>query len=890
MADSVDPYAQTGRSLGLTNLETAKPVGGSVDITEVGDVSLNDPEEESAEVGAHFDNLAETMDHAELSELATDLIDAIEIDKEAHEKRDQQYEEGLRRTGLGNDAPGGASFAGASRATHPALMEAALDFSARVMSEMLPPEGPVKSYVVGDPSDEKEDRAKRTSRYMNYQITEMMTSAYHEFEMGFTQCPLGGAFYTKTYTVDGNPNVMFVPIDKVHRPWSDGDFYSQPRLTHEQDVDKYQFNDNVRRGLWLDVLNVESAPSVDDQTKSTVANDRIIGRESPTENVDDVRVVYEVSAMLPSLEDDEDEGGVLPYIVTIDVSTRRILAIYRNWEEGDENQKRLDFLIEWPFWPWRGGIPIGMTQMIGSLAGAATGALRALLDSAFLSNSQTGVKLKGGATTGGQNIRPQVGQTTEMQGSLAMDDVRKTYMPLPFPPPSPVLFQLLGFLVDSARGVVRTTFDEYDKMSGNTPVGTASMFIEQGLKNFGAVHGRLHRSMRRFLKQLWNINAHTVSNQVVVDQFGELMVTKEDFQGHMTVTPVSDPRIFSDMQRSAQAQMIQQRATTAPPGLYDLRKSELFFLKRMNVPDPEQFLIPAPQATQKNAVAENVEASSGLPIKAYPGQDHEAHLAIHLAYLASPLFGSNPIIAMKYLPIMMGHLAEHLALWYADATLIAANAAIQERANDPTITVESLARIKGVEVSLDRLLAEITPPVLQHAQEQLAEVPPIIQQAQQLMQKLAPQTPMDPSIVAMKDVERQAQADMQMGQAKMAEMQSRAQTAQQRGQLDAQKMQMDAQKMQVDQAEAQRKAQESQQKMQIDAAIKAKELEMQQQSEQAKQQSEQERNMIAAAAIQSKEGLNAADNETALTITEMKIESDGGAGNLSTGTGINPNP
>ena len=887
MADS-DPYSQEGRASGVTTLDTATPVGGEVDIAESGSVDLNAPEEESVELGSHFDNLAETLDSAELSEIASDLIDAIEIDKEAHEKRDQQYEEGLRRTGLGNDSPGGASFAGASRATHPALMEAALDFSARVMSEMLPPEGPVKDFIVGEPTDEKEDRAKRTARYMNYQITELMPSAYHEFEMGFTQCPLGGAFYSKMYTVDGNPSVMFVPIDKVHRPWSDGDFYSQPRLTHEQDVDKYQFNDNVRRGLWLDVVAVAASPSIDDQTKATTANDRIVGRGTPTENIDDVRVIYEVSAMLPSLEDGEegeDSDGVLPYIVTIDVNTRRILSIYRNWREDDENRKRLDFLVEWPFWPWRGGIPIGMTQMIGSLAGAATGALRALLDAAFLSNSQTGMKLKGGATTGGQNIRPQVGQTTEVSGSLAMDDIRKTYMPLPFNPPSAVLFQLLGFLVDSARGVVRTTFDEYDKMSGNTPVGTASMFIEQGLKNFGAVHGRLHRSMRRFLRQLWEINSHTISNEVIVDQFGELNVTKEDFQGPMTVIPVSDPRIFSDMQRSAQAQMIQQRATTAPPGLYDLRKSELFFLKRMNVPDPEQFLVPDPQATQKNAVAENVEASRGLPIKAYPGQDHEAHLAIHLAYLVSPMFGSNPIIAMKYLPVMLGHLAEHLALWYADATLIAANAAIQERAGDPTITVESLAKMKGVEISLDRLLAEITPAVLQHATEQLAEVPPIIMQAQQLMQKMAPPMPMDPSIVAMKDVERQSQADQQMGQAKIIDIQSRTQMSQA-------KTQMDQQRLQIQQSEAQRKAAESSQKLQMDAMVKAKELEAKQQDAQAKYEADQQRNMIAAAGIQSKEGMNAADNATAIEITEMKIDAGegSGAGNLSTGTGVNPNP
>jgi hypothetical protein len=238
---------------------------------------------------------------------------------------------------------------------------------------------------------------------------------------------------------------------------------------------------------------------------------------------------------------------------------------------------------------------------------------------------------------------------------------------------------------------------------------------------------------------------------------------------------------------------------------------------------------------------------------------------------------------MKYLPVMLGHLADHLALWYADATLIAANAAIQERAGDPSITVESLAKMKGVEISLDRLLAEITPAVLQHATEQLAEVPPIIMQAQQLMQKMAPPMPMDPSIVAMKDVERQSQADQQMGQAKIIDIQSRTQ-------MNAQKTQMDQQRLQIQQSEAQRKAAESSQKSQIDVMMKAKELEAKQQDAQAKHESEQQRNMIAAAGIQSKEGMNAADNATAIEITEMKIDSDGGGGNLSTGTGINPSP
>jgi hypothetical protein len=446
-----------------------------------------------------------------------------------------------------------------------------------------------------------------------------------------------------------------------------------------------------------------------------------------------------------------------------------------------------------------------------------------------------------------------------------------------------VLFQLLGFLVDAARGVVRTTFDEYDKFGGNTPVGTANMFIEQGLKNLGAVHGRLHRSMRRFLKQLWDINARTINNVEIQDDYGELIVSREDFAGPLMVVPVSDPRIFSDMQRQSLAQLVVQRSQ-ALPMVYDMRKTELYFLKQMNVPNPEQFLQPQAQPVQQNAVAENTTASNGLPIKAFPGQDHEAHLAVHLAYMQSPLFGSNTIIATKYLPAMLQHLAEHIALWYSNAMLEAANAALRAQTGNEMLTIESLSAPQ-FEAPLDRMLAELTPEVMQHADEVLGPMPQVIAQAQMLMQRLAPQQPMDPSIVAMKDVDRQTQADQANTQLKLVSEQNKAQQAERKDMLTAQKMQLDAEKLRqsAENSAADRELREREAADRSATAAHGNELRLA-----GVHATNQSRETVANIAAQVKLETNSDDNETALEITDSKIKADKAAGNLKTGTGQDP--
>lgn len=881
-----DPYYETETtSASRVPLET--PPGSDLTIEDDGSLTINDVEERDP-IRKFVDNLAEDLTPDRLRVIAQDYLDAIEIDIEAHRKADQQYEEALRRTGLGNDAPGGAPFNGASRAVHPMLMEAAVDYAARTTKELLPPEGPVKAQIIGQPTNDKSSRSERVARYMNWQLVHQMQSFYNELETGMPQEALAGAFYTKMVVVNNQPSVEVVFADQVHRPWGDGDFYTQPRITHEMRVDKHTFRDNVESGLWMDALDPRtSGDLMQDQSQAQIANDRIIGQTQPMENVDEVRTVYEISTRMALDPDgDKEEREVRPYLLTIDEQTQQVLAIYRNWKEGDPNHFRLDFLVEWPFIPWRGGYAIGFGRMIGSLSGAASGALRALLDAALLNSMQTGVKLKGGATTGGQNIRPQPGSTTEVQGSLATDpDIRKTYMPLEFPQPSPVLFELLGFLVDAGKNVVRTTFDEFNKMNGEMPVGTANMMIEQGLTTYGSIYGRQHRSLMRFLKQLWYVNQHTVNNEQVQDDFGELIVTKEDFAGPMSVVPVSDPRIFTDAQRLAQAQMVASRAqayTAAGVTLYKARAAEKYLLQQGKVPDPDQFLVEAPEPTQMVASSENVAASNGLPIKAYPGQDHEAHIAQHAAFIQSPIFGGNPVLAQKALPQLINHVGEHLALWYDAAMKTAMNELLQKKFGDERITVEALESVDGLEAQLDRLMAMLTPVVMQHAQEELSPVLGILQQAQKMMKDLQPPTPMDPSVVAMEDVKRQSKKDdgdleVKKGELELKKLdvgtkaQTTTETAKAKTQLDGAKLQVDVKKHDDDAAQ---KALDSDR----DYEIALRELEQKQHKDQAdvavQMEANQTQRELAEQANSVQLQVNADNNQSKLDVADKQHAHD----------------
>ena len=810
-------------------------VDNEVEDTEDGGAILREKNDEDHAVKLeHFGNIVDEVDQDMLKTAISDLLEKIGNDKEAREKRDKQYEEGLRRTGLGDDAPGGAQFTGANKVVHPMLVEACVDFSARFMKEVFPPNGPVKSKIYGERDKSKIQKANRKAEFMNWQTTEQMVEFRGELEQLSTQLPLGGGQYMKFMwnPLHRRPNSEFIAIDDIYLPFAATNFYTAERKTHVQYITKFEYQRRVKSGMYIDVdLGIPDDPEF---SKATQANDKIEGRKDLSYNEDGLRTIYEVYTYL-------DFGdGPEPYILSIDKTTELGLGLYRNWEPDDERQLELDWIVEFPFVPWRGAYPIGLTHMIGGLSGAATGALRALLDSAHIQNVPTLLKLKGGP--GGQTLNVQPTEVVEMEGGALIDDVRKLAMPLPFNGPSPTLFQLLGFLVDAGKGVVQTSFEKLSDQNPNQPVGTTMALIEQGMVVFSSIHSRLHSSMARCFKILHRINSAYLTIEDIEAQSAGLEIDPSDFDGPMDIIPISDPAIFSETQRFAQTQAIMQRAT-AMPQMYDARKVEEMFLRNMKVPANE-VLQPLPGSEDMDPVSENVAAAMSRPIYVLPSQDHMAHLMTHIPFLKSPLFGSNPAIAKTYLYPMANHLRDHLLNYY----LVETHNAVDKAQAEELIPEEAEDQVK--------IILEVQ----KFIEQQLGSFAQELAQLDEAAQQFKPQPPMPPD----KTME----------------------VAQLNAQVQGQAMQ---QRMQVDQAKLQIEQQKMQSQQQLEAAkLQAQQQELGQrtQAEQLKQQAENERT---AAELETRERMNTADNDTAKLLAAAEMAT-GEKVAYSTGTGINPNP
>jgi hypothetical protein len=783
-------------------------------------VTLDEPDE--AQNAEFYANLAEDMPNSDMMTISSQLLEFIERDKEARSLRDKQYEEGLRRTGLGDDAPGGADFQGASKVVHPMLTEACVDFSSRVIKEIFPSTGPVKEFIPGEVTQAKLEKAKRKQKFMNWQLTQQMVEFRPELEQLTTQIPLGGAQYMKMVWDEqrNRPMSIFVPIDDVYLPYSATSFYTAERKTHVQYLTRLEFEKRVGTGMYREISLV--APQEPELTGPAKANNKIEGKEQNSYNEDGMRTVFEIACWL----DFEDNFGLAPYLVTIDHTTKEVLAIFRNWDPDDEQQEELVHMIEWPFVPWRGAYPIGLPHMIGSLSAAATGSLRALLDSAHINNFPGMLKLKGGSR-GGQSDRIEPTQVTEIEGGVGVDDVRKIAMPVPFNPPNPVLYQLLGFVTEAARGVVRTTYEQLGNQNPNVPVGTTLAMIEQGMTVFSAIHARLHYAMGMTLKVLHRLNSKHIDDDYIQRVTGEEMCKAKDFLGIMDVIPVSDPNIFSDVQRSAQMQAVVQRAA-AMPQLYNLPVVEERFLEGMKIPDFKALLAKKPEPVELNAVNENLALTLGRPVAAFPMQDHLAHLQVHLDYLKSPIFGMSQLIGPVYIPGVLQHIKEHMAYWYSLYIY-------EQTSNVVGIPLDQFLGGKDEQVSaeLDRTLAMASQRYMPDIQQSLQGVPAVIQQAQQFLQQFQPPKPQDPTQVLMAETQRKAQYDQAQAQ-------------------------MNQQKLQIEQQKVSRETQLDQIKMQENMAE-----------------------------VQSKVQMNDADNRTAKELAVFEAE-HGGHPRLSTGHGINP--
>ena len=756
------------------------PDPDQIEITDAGDggafVALPGEEAESAPHDTEFyANLAEVLPDVVKDRIVQDLLRRIEDDKQARSKRDEQYEEGIRRTGLGKDAPGGAMFEGASKVVHPGMIEACIDYESRMIRELFPPSGPVKPNILGEMTAEKAEKAKRKTEHMNWQITTQIKEARSVLETTLTQVPLGGSQFIHQWWDHRlkRPRWEFRSVDKMYWPFNSADFASAIRRTYADRISAVEYRQRVEQEMYLD-LDLPPPAQRSEESKSEKASHKVEGVEIPSDNLDGDRDIYETMSILEVTEDMagvldvEEAGTVYPYLITMDESSKKMLAMYRDWEDGDEAHEPIEHDFEFPFLPWRGGLSIGFPQVIGSLSAAATGALRALLDSAHANNATGGLILKGSGASG-QTRRAQIGEFTEIEGGLETDDIRKRVMPFSPNQPSPVLFQLLGFVVDATKSVVRTSLDESPTDGASpTPVGTQMSRVEEGLVVFSAIHGRGHAAMDRLLAGLHRLNRLYLPETLRVDAAGkEIMVRRKDYEGPCDVQAVSDPTIYSDLQRFNQLNYIQQRMMANPP-LWDAREVEMAGLKLIKWPNPEALLRPQPVPHELNAVNENLAMVLGQPVVAFPEQDHLSHLSVLMDFMKSPVLGMNPLIAPSYLPKAVHHAVEHIAYLYVKTTVDQVEAAAGRKIGD------LMSKDPDVKAKIDELLAVASSGVVAGMEQQLQPVMPVLMQAAQQLQAMAPKPPMDPAMAAIQaatqETQRKGAADQVDGQVQQGKL------------------------------------------------------------------------------------------------------------------------
>ena len=621
------------------------------------DQDLTEKEEEAFESN-HYANLAEELENQEVLNIGKSLIRAYEDDKASRKDWEDQYSKGLKMLGVvveDRQDP----FPGASGVHHPLMSEAATQFQARAISEMFPAGGPVKTQIVGKQSDKKLEQAQRVQDFMNYQVTNQITGYFNELDQMLFYLALAGSAFKKVYFDNTLDRICskFVPADQFVISYENTDLETAERYTQVMKLTTNEIKRRQVEGFYRDVPVTQNQGG---QNSSDLVQSTIQKLEGMSTSMSDkIHTILEIHA---DIDLGEDESGLaLPYIVTVDYESGQTLAIRRNWKEDDPLKRKRTYFIHYKYLPGLGFYGFGLIQMIGGLQHASTGALRALLDSAAFANLNGGFKAKGARIEGGDiTVSPGEWVDVEAYG----DDLRKSFIPLPFKEPSPTLLQLLGVLTESGRRFASIADAMVGQSAGSGPVGTTIALIEQGSKVFSAIHKRLHQAQGREFKLIYELNGEYLDDEYPYDVIGERKtIRRKDFNDAVNVVPVSDPNIFSQAQRIALAQTGLQLAQQAP-NIIDTKEAYRRFLQSLNIPDYQDLIIQDEETPRRDPVSENMSLLNGKPIKVFEDQDHQAHIAVHQQFMMDPRFGGNPQAKEVLYPLMMAHLGQHMAYLY----------------------------------------------------------------------------------------------------------------------------------------------------------------------------------------------------------------------------------
>ena len=658
----------------IVDLETnqAEP---EVLMDESGSAIVN-PEEEVTASG-FMANLAEILQEDYMQELASELTDKIESDKSSREEWEQSYTKGLDLLGFKYEERT-RPFRGAASVNHPVLAQAVTQFQAMAYVELLPSDGPVRTQVVGANSSELQLAAERVKDYMNYEITHVMEDYNPEMDQMLFQLPLSGSAFKKIYfdEVLNRATSKFVPSEDIIVPYDASDLDSCDRITH---VLKMSLNDVRKKQVSGFYRDIEILPYEENDSRIQEKMDRIEGVSSQDNYMHDMSELFEVHVDL-DLEGFEDvnvrtgepSGIKLPYVVTIERRSNKVLSVYRNYNEDDITKKKNHYFVHYKFLPGLGFYGFGLIHMIGGLTRTATTALRQLLDAGTLSNLPAGYKSRGlRIRDDDQPLQP--GEFRDVDAPNGA--IREALMPLPYKGPDGVLMQLLGFCVDAAKQFATVADMQLSEIgSSQTPVGTTMALMERGTKVMSAVHKRLHYAQKKEFNLLAKIFKLALPPVYPFNVSGGPREIKQaDFADQIDILPVSDPNIFSMSQRVTLAQQ-QLQIAQSNPEMHNVYEAYRRMYIALGVKDIEQILpIPKPpeQPQPTDPAMENSLVLIGKPPMAFPQQNHEQHIKAHRLFMSSAMIKTNPMVVVT----LISHINQHVSML---ATSVVAQALQEE--------------------------------------------------------------------------------------------------------------------------------------------------------------------------------------------------------------------
>ena len=747
-------------------IEPEEDGGVTIDFDPMAMVGLDD--------GDFYRNLAEELDDRTLGQLSSELLGEFDGNKASRSEWEDAYSKGLELLGYTYEDRT-MPFRGATGVTHPLLAEAATQFQAQAFNELLPPSGPVRTNVIGEKTKENEAQAHRVKDFMNYYITNVMEEYTPEFDQMLFYLPLAGSTFKKIYYDEAMDRVVskFVPAEDLVVPYGAADLDSCENITQ---VVKMTLNDlRIRQvmGFYRDIPVIPSQGSSDEVTDGM---NKLEGVEPSNIDYDCTLLECHVNLDLDGFEDTGEDGeptGIkIPYVVTISEDSGQILSIRRNFKEDDDQKKKIQYFVHYKFLPGFGFYGLGLIHTIGGLSRTATAALRQLIDAGTLSNLPAGFKARGLRVRDDEEpLQPGEFRDVDAPGGA----IRDSLMPLPFKGPDGTLFQLLGFVVDAGRRFATITDMKVGDGNQQAAVGTTVALLEQGSRVMSAVHKRLHYGMRQEFKLLSRVMSEYLPQEYpYAVAGGDRTIMREDFDDRVDVIPVSNPNSFSQAQRISLAQSQLQMAMQAPQ-IHDLHEAYRRMYEALGVDDIDKILI-APSSEDpipKDPAQENIDAIDNVQLKAFEGQDHDAHIMAHLTFGTAPMLQALP----QSMVSLQKHIIEHVKLKSQEM----ATAQLLQQTGGQALTPD-------LELQLESMVAQM------NAQE--------FAKLKQLTAQVTGQGP-DPLV-----------------QLKQQELQLDAQKQQADIQMDQAELQMDQQRMANKQTEFQQRlaSQERQTQARIDAA------------------------------------------------------------------------